>query len=77
MQMSPRPSFAMKLMASGVTCSASMARSPSFSREGSSTRMIMRPARSSARISGMGLMAIAGSGREQVRLEALGQAQVG
>ena len=44
-QMRPRPSRAMKLIASGVTRSAAMARSPSFSRSSSSTRMTMRPAR--------------------------------
>src|SRR5262245_23355825 len=54
-QIRPRASLAMKLIAAGVACSASMARSPSFSREGSSTRMIMRPDSSSARISGIGL----------------------
>ena len=42
-QMRPRPWRAMKLMASGVTRSAAMHRSPSFSRSSSSTRMIMRP----------------------------------
>jgi hypothetical protein len=43
--------LAMKLMASGVMCSAAMTRSPSFSRSSSSTRMTMRPALSSATIS--------------------------
>ncbi len=44
-QMRPRPSRAMKLIASGVTRSAAIVRSPSFSRSSSSTRMTMRPAR--------------------------------
>ena len=61
-QSSPRASFAMKLTASGVTCSASMARSPSFSREGSSTRTIILPAARSARISGIGLGGMGVSG---------------
>src|SRR5262245_16613007 len=38
----------MKLIASGVTFSAAIVRSPSFSRSSSSTTMIIRPARSSA-----------------------------
>ena len=50
-QIRPRPCVAMKLMASGVTCSAARTRSPSFSRSSSSTRMTMRPAFSSATIS--------------------------
>src|SRR5689334_15989005 len=45
---SPRPNFAMKLMTSGVTCSAAIVRSPSFSRSSSSTTMIMRPSRKAA-----------------------------
>ena len=47
-QMRPRAYFAMKLMASGVTCSAAMVMSPSFSRSSSSTRMIIRPCRISS-----------------------------
>src|SRR6266576_355290 len=43
--MSPRPSRAMKLIASGVTRSAAIVRSPSFSRSSSSTRITMPPAR--------------------------------
>ena len=43
-QMSPRPYEAMKLMASGVTFSAAIARSPSFSRSSSSTMMTILPA---------------------------------
>ena len=58
MQINPRPSRAMKLMASGVQCSASMARSPSFSRPGSSTRMIILPALRSASTSGMDAIAM-------------------
>src|SRR4051812_37103430 len=42
-QIRPRPYVAMKLMASGVTFSAAIMRSPSFSRSSSSTMMIMRP----------------------------------
>ncbi len=44
-QMRPRPYFAMKFTAAGVTFSAAMQRSPSFSRSSSSVRMTMRPAR--------------------------------
>jgi hypothetical protein len=43
--MSPRPWLAMKLMASGVTRSAAMVRSPSFSRSWSSTTTTNLPAR--------------------------------
>ena len=50
-QTSPRPWVTMKLMISGVTNWAAMVKSPSFSRSSSSTRMIMRPARISARAS--------------------------
>ncbi len=50
-QMRPRPYFAMKLMAAGVTFSAARQRSPSFSRSSSSVRITIRPWRiqSSAR----------------------------
>src|SRR5947209_1531882 len=47
-QIRPRPSRAMKLIASGVTFSAASVRSPSFSRSSSSTTIIMRPARNSS-----------------------------
>src|SRR5579864_484985 len=47
-QIRPRPCFAMKLMASGVTFSAASIRSPSFSRSSSSTMTIMRPERTSS-----------------------------
>src|SRR5713226_6994916 len=47
-QIRPRACLAMKLMASGVTFSAAMHRSPSFSRSASSTRTIMRPWRISS-----------------------------
>src|SRR5690349_18924296 len=43
--MSPRPCFAMKLIASGVANSAAMVRSPSFSRSSSSTTTTMHPCR--------------------------------
>ena len=43
----------MKLMASGVTFSAAMQRSPSFSRSSSSTRITIRPARISSIASAM------------------------
>ena len=43
-QISPLPCAAMKLMASGETDSAAMAKSPSFSRSSSSTIMTIRPA---------------------------------
>ena len=55
-QIRPRPKRAMKLMASGVTCSAASTRSPSFSRSSSSTRMTMRPAAISATMSSTGEM---------------------
>ena len=54
----PRPWVAMKLMISGLTFSAAETRSPSFSRCSSSTRTIMRPPRSSSRISGIGLKGV-------------------
>src|SRR5260221_5533416 len=47
-QMSPRACLAMKLIASGVTNCAARTRSPSFSRSASSTRITMRPWRSSS-----------------------------
>ena len=47
-QMRPRPCLAMKLTASGVTRSAAMTRSPSFSRSSSSTTRIIRPWRMSS-----------------------------
>jgi len=47
-QISPRPYLAMKLMASGVTFSAAMHRSPSFSRSSSSTMITNFPARKSS-----------------------------
>ena len=50
-QINPRPCVAMKLIACGVTISAAMARSPSFSRSSSSTMITNRPARSSANAS--------------------------
>ncbi len=53
-QIRPRAWRAMKLMASGVTCSAARIRSPSFSRSSSSTRITMRPAAMSATSSGIG-----------------------
>ncbi len=53
-QMSPRACLAMKLMTSGVTFSAAMVTSPSFSRSSSSTMTSMRPARKSSMASGMG-----------------------
>src|SRR5688572_3308976 len=51
-QIRPRPWRAMKLMASGLTMSAAMVRSPSFSRSSSSTTMTMRPARICSTASG-------------------------
>src|SRR5688572_5025339 len=53
-QMRPRPWVAMKLMISGVTFSAAMVRSPSFSRSSSSTTTRMRPARISSMASSTG-----------------------
>ena len=47
---SPRAWVAMKLIASGVARSAATNRSPSFSRSSSSTRISMRPLRTSGRI---------------------------
>src|SRR3990170_2022397 len=43
----------MKFIASGVTFSAAIVRSPSFSRSSSSTTTSMRPARKSSRASGI------------------------
>src|SRR5436305_8621753 len=53
MQMRPPPVLAMKAIHSGVTFSAAMARSPSFSRSSSSTMMTGRPALNSSIASGM------------------------
>ena len=53
-QIKPRPYLAMKLMVSGVTVSAAIHRSPSFSRSSSSIRIIMRPARISSIASSVG-----------------------
>ena len=47
-QISPRPSLAMKLIASGVANCAASVRSPSFSRSSSSQTTTMRPARISS-----------------------------
>ena len=52
-QIRPRPQVAMKLMASGVTSSAAMVRSPSFSRFWSSIRMTIFPCLMSSRDSSM------------------------
>src|SRR5437867_992465 len=52
-QIRPRPYLAMKLIASGVTCSAASARSPSFSRSSSSTMMTNFPCLKSSTASGM------------------------
>ena len=52
-QISPRPSRAMKLIASGVANSAAMVRSPSFSRSSSSQTTTIRPARMSSIASSM------------------------
>ena len=43
MQSSPRPCVIMKFTASGVTLSAAMTKSPSFSRSGASTTMTISP----------------------------------
>lgn len=50
-QRRPRHSLSMKFTHSGVTCSAAIMRSPSFSRSSSSTRITGRPALSSSRSS--------------------------
>ncbi len=47
-QMSPRPSFAMKLIASGVANCAAIVRSPSFSRSAASTTTTIFPWRMSS-----------------------------
>ena len=47
-QISPRPSFAMKLIASGVANCAAMVRSPSFSRSAASTTTTILPCRISS-----------------------------
>ena len=57
-QISPRPYLAMKLIASGVTNSAAITRSPSFSRSSSSTRMTILPALMSAMMSVIGASAL-------------------
>jgi hypothetical protein len=44
----------MKLITSGVTFSAAIVRSPSFSRSSSSTTMIIRPSRTAAIASSIG-----------------------
>src|SRR5579871_638260 len=53
MKGTPRPKRTMKFMDSVVHAWPAMTRSPSFSRSGSSTTMIMRPALSSSRASGI------------------------
>ena len=52
-QMRPRPCLAMKLIVAGVTFSAAMARSPSFSRSSSSTMTTNFPARNASMASSM------------------------
>ena len=58
-QIRPQASLAKKLMISGVTFSAAMTRSPSFSRSSSSIRITILPSRMSSRISGIESMAMA------------------
>ena len=53
-QIRPRPCLAMKLIVSGLAFSAGMTRSPSFSRDSSSTRMNKRPWRASSITSSIG-----------------------
>src|SRR5919107_4789625 len=57
-QMRPRPYRAMKFMSSGVTSSAAIVRSPSFSRSSSSQTMTIFPALISSMISSIGLNGI-------------------
>src|SRR5918992_985479 len=57
-QMRPRPCTAMKLMSSGVTSSAAMVRSPSFSRSSSSQTMTIFPALMSSMTSSIWLNGI-------------------
>ena len=65
-QMRPRPKRAMKLIASGVTFSAAIVRSPSFSRSSSSTTTIIFPARKSSIASDIELLIRPSSaGRDQ------------
>src|SRR5262249_44729664 len=52
-QIRPRPWRAMKLIAAGVTFSAAIIRSPSFSRSASSTMMIILPSRTDSTASSM------------------------
>ncbi|VVB67745.1 Uncharacterised protein [uncultured archaeon] len=52
MQIRPRPRRAMKLMLSGVTISAAIIRSPSFSRFSSSSMITNLPLRTSSMASG-------------------------
>jgi hypothetical protein len=53
-QISPRPSLAMKLIASGVANCAAIVRSPSFSRFSSSQTITIRPRRISSSASSIG-----------------------
>src|ERR671917_2043011 len=57
-QIRPRPWVAMKLTSSGVTSSAAMVRSPSFSLSSSSQTMTILPVFMSSTISSMGLNGI-------------------
>ncbi len=61
-QIRPQACEAKKVISSGVTASAAMIRSPSFSRSSSSIRITMRPWRMSSMMSWMALMGMAGSG---------------
>src|SRR5436190_5776248 len=61
-QISPRASFAMKLIASGVANWAAIVRSPSFSRLSSSQTTTIRPRRISSSASSTGENAVVGAG---------------
>src|ERR1043165_2981021 len=85
-QINPRPCLAMKLIASGVTFSAAMQRSPSFSRSSSSTMITNSPRRDRSAASSMvgkgiglsndlealrGLVTLLGNGVDHFHLESV------
>src|SRR3954451_1603495 len=71
-QISPRPSLAMKLIASGVVNCAAIVRSPSFSRSSSSQTTTILPARMSSIASSM-VLNVACSGTVHQLLDVLGE----
>src|SRR5439155_10660668 len=75
-QIRPRPCLAMKLIASGVACSAAMIRSPSFSRSASSTTMTSLPLRRSSITASIESIAVFIAWSEFSRRPADGQQQI-